>query len=287
MIKQPGQTVSINQWESKIPGLIAQLKGLLTQKRYQYATILVDQYPRLSYVHLQKMIMSEEMVQAKKAFKRYVEERCVTIKHYHADNGHFTDNGFINNCKAKNQCITYCGVNADFQNGIAKKRIRDLQEATHTSLLFAIHKWPKMVSIHLWPYAMHIANKIMISTPTLGKMETPQELFGQVNIAPKIKHFHKVGCLVYMLDHALQEQAVPMWKSRSWLGIYLGPSPNHLRTVILNPQIGCVTPLFHVKHDNFFETIKSSETSFDFPPADWKYLSSLYSKQKPNQGETE
>ena len=50
---------------------------------------------------------------------------------------------------------------------------------------FAIHKWPKMVSIHLWPYAMHTANEIMISTPTMGKMETPQELFGQVNIAPK------------------------------------------------------------------------------------------------------
>ena len=61
------------------------------------------------------------MVQAKKAFKRYAEERGVTTKHYHTDNGCFMDIGFINHFKARNQCITYWGVNAHFQNGIAKK----------------------------------------------------------------------------------------------------------------------------------------------------------------------
>ena len=73
-IQQPGQTVSVDKVESKTPGFIAQLKGLLIQKRYQYVTVFIDQYSRLSYIHLQKAITSEEMVQAKKAFKRYVEE---------------------------------------------------------------------------------------------------------------------------------------------------------------------------------------------------------------------
>ena len=69
MIKQPGQTFSIDQLESKTLGFIAQLKGLQTQKRYQYATIFIDQYSRLSYVHLENAITSEETVQAKKALK--------------------------------------------------------------------------------------------------------------------------------------------------------------------------------------------------------------------------
>ena len=73
-------------------------------------------------------------------FERYSQERGVHIQHYHANNGRFADKGFINNCELNNQCLTYCGVNAYFQNGIAEKGIRDLQEATRTSLLYTLHK---------------------------------------------------------------------------------------------------------------------------------------------------
>ena len=51
-----------------------------------------------------------------------------------------------------------------------------------------------MLSIHLWPYAMHMANEIMISTPTKDGDKSPQELFSGVNILPKIKHFHIFAC---------------------------------------------------------------------------------------------
>ena len=53
---------------------------------------------------------------------------------------------------------------------------------------------------------MCTVNDIMISTATLGKKETPKELFCWVNIAPKTKHFHTLGCPVYVLDNALQGQ---------------------------------------------------------------------------------
>ena len=39
---KPGQTVSVDQLELNNPGLIAQLKGELTQQRYKYATVFVD-----------------------------------------------------------------------------------------------------------------------------------------------------------------------------------------------------------------------------------------------------
>ena len=222
------------------------------------------------------MITSNETVQAKIALERYSEERGLHIHHYHADNGRFADKGFIDNCQLNNQCLTYCGVNTHFQNGISEKRIQDLQEATRTSLLLTLHKWLHMLSIHLWPYSMCTANEIMISTPTKYSEKSPQELFSGVNVLPKTKRFHTFACPTYVLDNALQGQHyLPKWQERARLGVYLGPSPNHSRTVhlILNLMTGHVSPQYHVKHDDFFKTITGKSSNFDSPEPTLKRLS--------------
>ena len=231
---KPGQIVSVNQLESPTPGFIAQLKSILTKQCYKYATVFIDQYSQLSYIFLQRMIMSNETVQAKIAFERYSEERGVHICHYHADNGRFANKGFIDNCQLNNQHLTYCGVNAHFQNGIAEKRIWDLQEATRTSLLFALHKWPCMLSIHLWPYAMHTANETMISTPTKNCDKSPQELFSGVEVLPKIKHFHTFTCPTYVLDNTLQGQHyLPKWQEQAnWVSIWGHPLIIHEQSIL-------------------------------------------------------
>ena len=78
-------------------------------------------------MYLQKRLTSEETVMAKHAFESSADERGVKIIHYLADNGRFADNAFIADCKAQRQGLSYCGVNAHLQNGIAERRIRDLQ----------------------------------------------------------------------------------------------------------------------------------------------------------------
>ena len=65
MVTQPGQVILVNQLKSMTPGFVVQLKGLLMTQRYHYATIFVDQFSRLSYVFLQKRLMSPETVLAK------------------------------------------------------------------------------------------------------------------------------------------------------------------------------------------------------------------------------
>ena len=105
---QPGQVVSVDQLESTTPGFVAQLKGLLTTQCYNYATIFVDQYSKLSFVFLQKRITSAETVLAKQSFECFARDHGVKILHYHVDNGRFADNGFIQACKDNNQGITYC-----------------------------------------------------------------------------------------------------------------------------------------------------------------------------------
>ena len=274
--------MSVDQLESTSPGFITQLKGTLTQQRYKYATVFVDQFSRYTFVYLQKRVSSQETVMAKHAFERSAEQRGIKIKHYHANNGHFADNAFIQDCQANRQSLSYCGVNAHFQNGIAECCIRDLQEQTRTSMLYAMNKWRKMVIINLWPYAMRHANDVANARPRKGQELSPLELFSGVEIAPKLRHFHAFGCPTYVLDNALQSgQGASKWKERSRLGVYLGPSPNHARYIALvfNPRTGHMSPQFHFKFDDFFETVQAKATDLDAPDPEWKYLSGFATKK--------
>ena len=194
----------------------------------------------------------------RKLLKRYASLKGVRIQHYHVENGHFADKGFVNHCQDENQTLTYCGVNAYFQNGVAEKKVRDLQEKTWTCLLYAMHKWPRMIIANLWPYALRYVNHVANATPNKGEEITPLEKFSSVSVAPKLRHFHSFGCPAYVLDNALQSghgQGLPKWSSRSRLGVYLGASPNHARSVawILSPRTGQVSPQFHVKFDDFLD----------------------------------
>ncbi len=117
---EPGQCVSIDQLESSIPGQIAQMKGCLTKKRYRVATIFVDHFSGLSYIHLQKSTNAKETVEAKIAFECFASKRNVTIKSHQANNGQFPGNKSMEAVKEAGQTITFCGVNAHFQNAVVK-----------------------------------------------------------------------------------------------------------------------------------------------------------------------
>ena len=163
----------VDQLESTTPGLIAQLKGTPTKVRYRAATVFVDQFSGLSFVYLQKGLTSDETVEAKQAFEQYANDHGVKIRHYHADNGRFADNKWRKDCQEKGQRLTFCEVNAHFQNGMAERRIRELQEQARTMLIHANRRWPEVVNAHLWPYAIRMANDIFNHTPDLTRKHIP------------------------------------------------------------------------------------------------------------------
>ena len=136
-ITGPGDCISVDKLESTTPGLIAQLKGIPTRARYNSAAIFVDHSSGLSYVQLQKALTSKETVEVKQAFEAFAATHGVTIRHYHADNGRFQDKLFHQAIHKEKQMHSFCGINAHFQNGIAEKRIRDLQDNARTMLLHA------------------------------------------------------------------------------------------------------------------------------------------------------
>jgi hypothetical protein len=117
----------VDQLVSFIPGIIGQLGGSnLTKQRYRYATVFVDQYSDCIYLYYHTRITSEEIIRAKHAFEAHASTYGVHIKNYYADNERFQDVAFKEDCHAKGQNISYCGVDAHFQNGRAEKKIRDL-----------------------------------------------------------------------------------------------------------------------------------------------------------------
>jgi hypothetical protein len=74
-------------------------------------------------------LTSSEALEAKHAFERFAAKHGVKIAHYHCNNGQFADAAFIRSCKESRQKITFCGVNAHFQNGIAERAIQDLSKS--------------------------------------------------------------------------------------------------------------------------------------------------------------
>ena len=149
-------------------------------------------------------------------------------------------------------------------------------------MLYAMNKWKQMILICLWPYAMRHANDVVNATPRKGEDQSPLEQFSGVKITPKLRHFHAFGCPTYVLDNALQSgQGSPKWKQRSRLGVYLGPLPSHARslTLVLNLRTGHVSPQFHLKFDDFFETVQDKSTDLDAPEPEWKYLSGFTVKK--------
>ena len=201
-----GEVVSVDQLESPTPGLIAQITGKLTTKRYKYATVYVDQRSRFGFVYLQKTSSAEETIEGKKAFETYARRHGITIKNYLADNGIFKANLWVDECKRQGQGLTFAGVNAHHQNGVAERRIRELQDMARTMLIHANSRWPESVTTNLWPYAIRMANEAINDTPSFQDEDrkTPVELFANSNVTANPKHWKPFGCPVYVLDNQLQ-----------------------------------------------------------------------------------
>jgi len=280
IIKTPeclGECVSVDQLDSSVPGFIAQLKGIPTHKRYNAARVFVDNYSSLSYIHLQKDLTSAETIKAKEAFEAYAKSYNVTIQHFHADNGRFADNTFRQSCQEKQQTISFCGVNAHWQNGVAEKRIRDLQDAATTSLLYAQCRWPDAIEKSLWPYALRHVNNKHNNTPLRGRKYSPLELFANILIAPQLRHFHHFGAPACVLNNNSQQgQKAKKWEQRARIGVYLRQSMQHARTImlVLSLQSGNVSPQYHCQIDDSFSSVMGKHTAL-VPASEWQLKAKL------------
>jgi hypothetical protein len=175
-------------------------------------------------VWLQTMATAEETLLGKEAFVQCSKDCGVNIEGYHADNGFFKTHKWVTACHAKGQGLTFAGVNAHHQNGIAEGRIRTLQELARTMLLHANKRWPKAISMNLWPYAIQMANDVLNKMPHLQDKakQIAQHIFSKTAVQTNPKHWKPFGRPVYVLDKGLQAGSTIFhkWKQRANVGVY-------------------------------------------------------------------
>jgi hypothetical protein len=180
-------------------GFFAQLKGRLTKKHFKCATVFVNHYSRLRFVHPQLDDKSDKTLTAKLAFDQYATEHGVKILHYHCDDGRFHGNAFQQACHEARQQLTFCGVNAHFQNDIAEQAIQDLLKSAWKQLLHVHARWPEAVHFALWSYALHNAAHLHNNLPVLEDGTSRLELFSSIQVGSNLRHGTRLAtqCLLY------------------------------------------------------------------------------------------
>ena len=137
------------------------MTGILTTKRYKYATVYVDQVSYLSFTYLQKTANNDKILKEKVAFEKYASNQGINIRAYHTHNGIFCANKWVINCQKKGQQQTFSGMNAHHQNGLAERRIHDPQELVRTMIIHVAKRWPHFVSANIFLYEIHMENDVL------------------------------------------------------------------------------------------------------------------------------
>jgi hypothetical protein len=115
-----------------------------------------------------------------------------------------------------------------------------------------------------WPYALRLSNEIDNPTVCNKFFNSRIEDFANVEVRPKLKHFHQFRCPAYVLT--THKKMKSKWDTRAKVGIYIGTSPKHARTVQLglNPCTGLVLPQFHFRIDDLFHTTNNIQVSIEW-----------------------
>ena len=100
-----------------------------------------------------------------------------------------------------------------------EKYAENQEETTRVILIHASKRWPGVVTIHLWPYTMRMANQAYNSTPLSSHIDKQSlnKIFDKsaVNLNPK--HWKPFGCPAYILKAEFQGTTGihPKWDARS------------------------------------------------------------------------
>ncbi len=98
------------------------------------------------------------------------------------------------------------------------------------------------------------------ATIRCNKKETPYCLFFGQEALWGLSDFSVFGCPSYVLHKRLHDRDnYSKWKTKSWLGAYIGPSMCHATNTpfIYHPQSTHVSPQLHVIHDESFTSAMS------------------------------
>ena len=272
-ITKPGQLVHVDQGICSQPGRPMTLSGQNNSNKITVFTLFVDSISKKLSISFQHSTKAEATIDGKNVFEREAAAENVKIHNYRADNGTFRAKAFIDDCTAKDQRVTFCGVGAHWQNGVAERHIRTIVERARTVLLHASAQWPDdIIETELWTFALNHCVQQWNKTPRpeLNNL-TPDEVFTGIterenHVLDIDNNFHPFGCPVYVLKSKLQDnKTIPKWDSRMRTGVFLGHSKMHARNValVMNTKTMNISPQYHVIFDDKFQTLDSKLKDVD------------------------
>ena len=228
-------------------------------------SLFVDSTSKKKICEFQHSTGAEENTLSKQNMERECKIFDVNIKAFGGDNCVYKADELRAELRNNDQHITYCGVGAHHQNGVAERYIRTMVEKTRTVLLNAHAIWPSFIEMELWTFAFrHVVNQ-WNNTPRFDlAYKTPDERFNgikrQIDEKNQFKKIHLFGFPVYVLNDKLQDnKGKPKWLPRSRVGVYLGKSRDHASSVsyILNIKTGNISPQYYCVYDDNFTTVNT------------------------------
>ena len=109
------------------------------------------------FIYNQVSLGTGETLVAKQAFETVLKSFGFSVSNYHGDNGVFNSQAFKNDCKSKQQQLTFSGSGAHHQNGMAERLIGTFVRWARTLLLHAAIHWLTVADLKLWHFALQHA----------------------------------------------------------------------------------------------------------------------------------
>ena len=268
---RPGQCLSCDHYVSPVKGRRVDGYGKRTQlDGYVGGAIYVDHASAKIFHHPQASLSAADTLRGKQIIEQEAHDLGRKIESYHSDNGIFAQKEFKDHCEHQKQKLSFCGVGAHHQNGIAEINIKTVCNLARANLIHLMLMWPEKCNVNLWTLAINYAVWIFNRLPkaSLGGL-SPNEIWSGVRSDyADLRRAHVFGCPVYVLDPRLQNgDHIPKWESRACVGMFVGFSTDHssLVPLVLNTRTGNISPQYHVIFDDKFETVSSAQdyTSID------------------------
>ena len=169
----------------------------------------VDHFSDIHKVVLMRSTTQDETLDAKFSVEKFFKQHGHNITAWHADNVRYAEKDFKEAVSFVDQTITFCGVGAHQQNGIAESKIKHLTLGGRTMLLHAQRR-PEYITTMLWLFALLAAADRMNNLHIDIEGNTPEMKFSKVSgSTTRLGNFHTFGCPVYVLDSRLQDAGGP------------------------------------------------------------------------------
>ena len=121
---RPGDCISIDQYVCSHRRRLTTGNGKTpSAQTYGGGTIFVDHASGYIHVEHQISLSAADTIRWKRNFERLLMNHGVFVRRYRADTGVFTSAAFEEEIRNGSQTITYSGVGAQHQNGVAERAI--------------------------------------------------------------------------------------------------------------------------------------------------------------------